>query len=69
MANWGVDRDMEVGRDRAAVTGVAMVHVLAADVEAREIGMAPGIHHEDESTAKKESKAAADPEIEVASML
>ena len=70
MEKGGVGRDMEVGEDRAAVTEVAMVHVLTAkDVEGQGVGMAPGIHHEDESTAKKESKAAADPEIEVASML
>ena len=41
----------------------------AKDAEDREIEMAPGIRNEDESTARKESKAAADPRTGVISTL
>ena len=60
----GVDRDMEVEKDHAAVMEVATVHApTAKDAEDRGVEMAPDIHNEDESTARRENKAAADPEI------
>ena len=59
-----VDLDKEVDDDHAAEMEVAMVHALTAkDVEDRGVEMAPDIHNEDESIARRENKVAADPEI------
>ena len=58
-----VDLDKEVDDDHAVEMEVATVRALAADdAEGQGIEMAPDIHNEDESTAKRESKVAADPE-------
>ena len=70
MEKEGVGQETEVERDRAPEVEVATVPAQTAeDAEDREIEMAPGIHNEDESTARKENKVAADRETEAVSTL
>ena len=64
MEKGGVDRDMEVEEDRAAVKEVAMGHAPAAeDAEGLEAGTTHEIREEDESMEKKGSEDAAGPKI------